>query len=254
MIREEEPPRPSTRLSTTAELPSIAACRGVGAAEALRAGARGAGLDRDEGAWRRTAPAATRRPTAWRPTCGATWTTSRCWPARRRRAIACGSSPAGTRHRSVSAAALASGLVVAVVVLALSNLRIQEEQQRTDEQKQRAEANSRKAREVVDRMFTRVAQDLEHTPRTEKIRRALLEDALEFYQGFLKEKGSDPAVRHETARAYMRVAGIQAVLGRFPQAVEPWIGPPPCSRSSPPSSPACPTTGETWPCVTAERS
>ena len=64
---------------------------------------------------------------------------------------------------------------LAVVVLARSNVRIQEEQQRTDEQKQRAEANSRKAREVVDRMFTRVAQDLEHTPRTEKIRRALLD-------------------------------------------------------------------------------
>ena len=29
MIREEEPPRPSTRLSTTEELPSIAACRHI---------------------------------------------------------------------------------------------------------------------------------------------------------------------------------------------------------------------------------
>jgi eukaryotic-like serine/threonine-protein kinase len=29
VVREEEPPKPSTRLSMTAELPSIAACRGV---------------------------------------------------------------------------------------------------------------------------------------------------------------------------------------------------------------------------------
>ncbi|MGB7159640.1 MAG: serine/threonine-protein kinase, partial [Tepidisphaeraceae bacterium] len=29
VVREEEPPRPSTRLTTTAELPSIAACRGL---------------------------------------------------------------------------------------------------------------------------------------------------------------------------------------------------------------------------------
>jgi eukaryotic-like serine/threonine-protein kinase len=121
-----------------------------------------------------------------------------------------------------SAAMVAAGLVVAVAVLGSSNLRIQQAQQRADEQKERAEANSRKAREVVDRMFTRVAQDLEHTPRMEKIRRALLEDALEFYQGFLKERSSDPVVRHETARASMRVAQIQAVLGRFSQAVEPW--------------------------------
>ena len=34
VIREEEPPRPSTRLSTTEELPSIAACRQHRAAEA----------------------------------------------------------------------------------------------------------------------------------------------------------------------------------------------------------------------------
>ena len=48
MIREEEPPRPSTRLSTTDELPSVAANRRAGAEAAERAGARRAGLDRDE--------------------------------------------------------------------------------------------------------------------------------------------------------------------------------------------------------------
>ena len=36
MIREEEPPRPSTRLSTTDQLPSIAANRGTRAGEAQR--------------------------------------------------------------------------------------------------------------------------------------------------------------------------------------------------------------------------
>ena len=128
------------------------------------------------------------------------------------------------KYRNGLAAVVASVvlLIVAVAAPGTSNLRIQQEQKRADEEKGRAEANSRKAREVVDRMFTRVAQDLEHTPRMEKIRRALLEDALEFYQGFLNEKSSDPVVRYETARAYMRVADIQAVLGRFSQAVEPW--------------------------------
>ena len=48
VIREEESPRPSTRLSTTGEeLPTIAACRQHRAAEARRAGAGRARLDRD---------------------------------------------------------------------------------------------------------------------------------------------------------------------------------------------------------------
>jgi serine/threonine protein kinase/predicted Zn-dependent protease len=120
------------------------------------------------------------------------------------------------RHRPlVASISVATFLFLglAIVVLASSNLRIQEERERADGERERAEASSRKAREIVDRMFTRVAQDLEHTPRTEKIRRALLVDALEFYQGFLKERSSDPVVRHETARAYMRVAEIQGMLG-----------------------------------------
>ena len=67
-----------------------------GAGQADEAGARRAGLDRDEDAWRRTATAATRRPTASPRTCSATWTTSRCRRARRRRGIASASSPGGT--------------------------------------------------------------------------------------------------------------------------------------------------------------
>ena len=70
-----------------------------GAGQADEAGARRAGLDRDEGAWRRTATAATRRPTASPRTCSATWPTSRCRRARRRRGIASASSRGGTRGR-----------------------------------------------------------------------------------------------------------------------------------------------------------
>ena len=49
IIREEEPPKPSLRLSTSDTLPSVAANRQDRAEEAERAGPRRAGLDRDEG-------------------------------------------------------------------------------------------------------------------------------------------------------------------------------------------------------------
>ena len=99
LIREEEPPRPSTRLSTTDELPSVAAQPRAGAEEAERAGARRAGLDRDEGAGEGPRRGATRRPTASPRTCSATWPTSRCRRARRARPTGCGSSCGGTRGR-----------------------------------------------------------------------------------------------------------------------------------------------------------
>jgi tetratricopeptide (TPR) repeat protein len=110
-----------------------------------------------------------------------------------------------------------------VVVLVASNLQVQAEEKRTAEQRERAEANLHKARDMVDRMFTRVAQDLTAVPRMEPIRRALLEDALEFYKGFLKEQDSDAVVRRETARASMRVGEIHVLLGRHHEAERPYV-------------------------------
>jgi serine/threonine protein kinase/tetratricopeptide (TPR) repeat protein len=87
-----------------------------------------------------------------------------------------------------------------------------------EKEKARAEENLKQARLAVDKLFTRVAQDMANKPHMEEIRRALLVDALQFYQGFLAQKGTDPEMRHETARAYSRVAGIQQMLGHSPEA------------------------------------
>ena len=48
IIREVEPPKPSTRLSGSGTLPAVAAVRQHGAEQADAARARRAGLDRDE--------------------------------------------------------------------------------------------------------------------------------------------------------------------------------------------------------------
>ena len=50
VIREQEPSKPSTKLSTADGLPTLAANRGTEPAKLTQAGARRAGLDRDEGA------------------------------------------------------------------------------------------------------------------------------------------------------------------------------------------------------------
>ncbi len=89
------------------------------------------------------------------------------------------------------------------------------------QQRQRAEASFQNAREVIDRMFIQVADELEGLPRTEQIRRKLLEDALQYYQGFLKEKGEDPSVKEGAAVAYARLGTIYARLGRFGESLAP---------------------------------
>jgi eukaryotic-like serine/threonine-protein kinase len=135
------------------------------------------------------------------------------------------------RHKTVALSvsiSAAAALILAVVVLTVSNLRIAEEQALTrkalaDAQASRlaaerhralAEANFHKARTAVDKMLTEVSENyLADLPQTEHVRRALLEKALEFYQGFCKEQGDDPEVRFETGRAYGRVGMIYQKLG-----------------------------------------
>jgi serine/threonine protein kinase/tetratricopeptide (TPR) repeat protein len=95
------------------------------------------------------------------------------------------------------------------------------QRRQAEQERQRAEKNLQRAREAVDRFFTRAAKEMKDKPHMEQIRRALLEDALKFYQGFLEEKGTDPVIRHETARAYLRVAQVQHYLSNTSQVEAP---------------------------------
>jgi tetratricopeptide (TPR) repeat protein len=84
-----------------------------------------------------------------------------------------------------------------------------------------AEENFQKALAAVDEMLTQVSEEsLAEVPQMELIRRSLLEKALGFYRGFLQQKSSDPRVRLESARAYRRVHDIYNSLVQMPQAVE----------------------------------
>jgi tetratricopeptide (TPR) repeat protein/tRNA A-37 threonylcarbamoyl transferase component Bud32 len=124
----------------------------------------------------------------------------------------------GRRHKPAVAGAAAL-LLTAVVALAVSNVLVAREQARTDEARLRAEEHFADAREAVDLMLTRVGQErLANEPRMEKVRRDLLENALQFYQRFLDEKSRDPDVRFETVRAFQRVGDIQEMLGDHAKA------------------------------------
>ena len=101
LIREEEPPKPSTRLSTADGLPTPRRQPRHRAGEADEAGARRAGLDRDEGAGEGPQPPLRDGQRLRGGRAALPGTTSRCRRARRRRGIGSASSPGGTRWRSL---------------------------------------------------------------------------------------------------------------------------------------------------------
>ena len=84
---------------------------------------------------------------------------------------------------------------------------------------QDAQENLKDALAAVDQMLTRVADDrLLYVPQMEPIRRDLLLDALKFYQKFLGKQSDDPVIRRETALAYRRVGRIHHLLGEYQDA------------------------------------
>ncbi|MBP7937623.1 MAG: protein kinase [Phycisphaerae bacterium] len=125
------------------------------------------------------------------------------------------------RHWAGVAAAVALlltvvvGLSIGTVLIARERAEAVRQRDAAEGQRRLAESNLRTAREVVDRMLTRVAAvELADLPNTEGLRRALLEDSLKFQTGLLAAKSPSPTVRCDAGMAYLRMAHINAQLGQ----------------------------------------
>jgi serine/threonine-protein kinase len=146
------------------------------------------------------------RPTSW-------WERAVKWARRR---------PATAGLLAVSAAAVVALAAVGLTYqarLRRSNAELSAALEKADQEHERAQAHLHKALEAVDRMLTQVGDErLARAPQLAGLRRQLLEEALDFYRGFLRQESDDPAVRRETARAYFRIATLHFGLGRSEQA------------------------------------
>ncbi len=77
-----------------------------------------------------------------------------------------------------------------------------------------------KALEAVDQMLNRVGSELlADQPGTSQIRQGLLNDALAFYDDFLRESGDDPSILAEIGRVHRRIASIERLLGDSDKAL-----------------------------------
>jgi serine/threonine protein kinase/tetratricopeptide (TPR) repeat protein len=110
------------------------------------------------------------------------------------------------RHKPLVAAS-ASVLIVTVAAWAVSTVLIL---------RQRDEARTQRelARQAVDSMYTEVAEEwLAQQSHLQEVQRRFLLEALRYYEAFAQEPGTDPALRLRAATAYRRVGEIQFRLG-----------------------------------------
>jgi tetratricopeptide (TPR) repeat protein len=113
----------------------------------------------------------------------------------------------------------AAAVLVGFVAVAWQWRRAERNLAETGRQYRRAEENFRWAQEAVEQLLSEVGEGLADVPRLEPVRRRLLEKALQLHEEFLGQKGDDPAVRLEAARAHRRAGDIRAMLGQREEAV-----------------------------------
>jgi serine/threonine protein kinase/tetratricopeptide (TPR) repeat protein len=75
-----------------------------------------------------------------------------------------------------------------------------------------------RAQAAAVRVLGLVREKLRNEPGTEKLRKALLKDAVEMYREFAVNPSTTPAARHRAARAYRLMAELQAELGEHANA------------------------------------
>jgi len=89
------------------------------------------------------------------------------------------------------------------------------------QQRNLAGKHFKQAQQAVDEMLTRVGgPELRYEPRTEQVRQDLLKKALGFYLEFLRDRGTDPELRYDTALADLRVAYVSREFGKYEEALK----------------------------------
>jgi len=89
-----------------------------------------------------------------------------------------------------------------------------------DQQRASAEESVRRALQTVDRFCTEVSEDvLLNEPGMQPLRKRLLETARDYYQQFVRERGDNPHLRRELAKASLRLGLLVGDLGSSEEAI-----------------------------------
>jgi eukaryotic-like serine/threonine-protein kinase len=213
LVREEEPPRPSVRLTTTAQLPSIAAQRSLEPKKL-------SGLVHGELDWIVMKALEKDRARRYETANGFAMDVQRY--LQDEAVLACPPS-AGyrfskftRRHKSglLATAAAFVVLLALVATLTVSNVRVTTERNQkaaalrdAQAQRERAQANFLKARMAVTNILARAATGQEEWSQlTPALRKIFSDETTKYYRSLLQERSSDPSLRLETAVGYRSLA------------------------------------------------
>jgi serine/threonine protein kinase/Flp pilus assembly protein TadD len=214
VIREQEPSKPSTKLSTAEGLPTLAANRGTEPAKLTK-------LVRGELDW--IVMKALEKDRNRRYETANAFAADLLHYLRDEPVQACPPSAAyrfgksARRNRAVitTAALVAAALVLGTVVSTWQAFRADAERSEAQKQKKLAEDNFQKARKAVDEYFTLVSESkLLDVPGMQPLRKELLEAALRYYQAMRNERADDPAVLADLVVAQLHVANVYHELDR----------------------------------------
>jgi serine/threonine protein kinase/Flp pilus assembly protein TadD len=227
VIREQEPPRPSTRLSTAEGLPTLAANRGTEPAKLTKL-VRGdldwivlKALEKDRSRRYETASAFAAdvqrylKDEAVHACPPSALYRFRKFSRRNRGALTAG-------------VVIATALLLTMVVLALSTAWVWKENQAkntalelAERRREAAEKARGKALEAVERMLTRVADEwVAAIPQMQGVRKSLLEDAAALYTDLIALNPGDAQAYHERGWVYILLARNDQARADFERATE----------------------------------
>jgi serine/threonine protein kinase/tetratricopeptide (TPR) repeat protein len=219
LIREEEPPTPSTRLSEAKDtLPAISAQRKMEPGRLTK-------LVRGELDWIVMKALEKDRNRRYETANGFAMDIQRYLTDEP--VMACPPSASyrlrmfARRYRAVLrvAAGFAAILVLAAAASAWQAIRATLAEQRANAERDRAEASFHMTRQAVDRLFTQVSQSPKLKAQgMETFRKELLQTAREFHERFVREQFDTPAVRFDLGLAHRRLAEIDRELGELAAA------------------------------------
>ena len=142
----------------------------------------------------------------------------RAWPVGRVARLGrwCRRKPLVAGLSTALVGAVTAGVISTLVLWLLAEHRADVARAKRDE----ADRSFRRGLGAVNEFLNRIPQEeLANAQGMQPLQRELLEAALQFYEEFLAERGDDPTLGAEVARAYHRVGRINELLGAHEQAL-----------------------------------
>jgi serine/threonine-protein kinase len=92
--------------------------------------------------------------------------------------------------------------------------RAEAERRRAEASRREAEGSFQQAHQIVDRICLRLSEDrLSAFPGLQPLRKEILQIGLKYYQDFVAQRGNDPTIKADLARAHFALGNVNSLIG-----------------------------------------